>query len=165
MYFGFMGTAQTWFIQEIVTTPNTMKNKFIMLALLLCAASCKKQTAIPAGENGKPEPKVYTYRIDVNNYAKPDYGAKVTGDTLIVKINGVTVVNAVGPNVPAYVPELSAKTGDRLYVYYNPGTYIYGQQKVVEYNYLEIMFTGGYKNPSISWGCRCVGVYDDLIHE
>jgi hypothetical protein len=103
-----------------------------------------------------------------------DDDSKATGDTLIIKINDNTVYNKTGSVIPYSLSGFKAKTGDKLYIRYNPGKVLYphydsNTKQWEDYIYeqcdLEVTFTGGYYNPHYSKGGRGIVVIEERIQE
>src|SRR4051812_13092325 len=141
----------------------------VFLAGITVLAACKKE-AVAADPAPVKAPVIYKYKMDI--MALTD--SLASKDTLIVKINDKTVINAVAKKIPEYTPNVAISTGDRLYIRFNPGQVYFphynpatrqNEDYITGLNALEVLFTGGYKNPHIKFDCRCVGTYSKVISE
>ena len=140
-----------------------MKKIITFISISLIALSCKKDLnpAIPAVQPDVPKQIIYTYNVTLlcdKDIAGP------TGDTLLIKVNDVIKFNNKGNNIPSSA-SFMAKTGDRLFIHYNPGTVPYGSGTIAAQNKLALDFnstTGGFYEIQFD-NCRCVGDYNNLI--
>ncbi len=154
-----------------------MKNKIFRLttvfaALVLAFSSCNKQKAItpivPAEGTGQTSFKYTVSVINNKDVGDPTQSNAISGDTLIIKINGVQKIKQVGASVGGSLT-LSCVTGDRLYIYYNPGKITAPSGVVTAENRLTVYFNegtsgSGYHNYTVDFdGCRCIGEYDQAV--
>lgn len=138
---------------------NTMKSTFGILLISLLAFGCKKDTSnqVPAPDNSAPA-VVYNYNISVIN----EKASLTVGDTLIIKINDAKPMSWAGAAVPTSA-SLKCKSGDKLYIYHNPGTMKSGNETIIQSNVLQVYLDGGIMAPITFKGCRCIGRYDGVV--
>lgn len=134
--------------------------RLLLLAVLF--ASCAKDNIQPA-EPKTVQPTIYNYSMDVLILKDPNN--KTYGDTLTIRVNGKTIYNKIG-STPEYIADIKVKTGDNLYLYYNPGLVDAGTYGVIaQYNVLECKFTGGQRNPYIKFNTRGPAKYEGVLKE
>lgn len=137
-----------------------MKKIALFILAVTVASGCKKTDTsnhVLAPENGAP-PVSYNYNLSMIN----DRTDETLGDTLIIKINDVIKLKSTGAAIPK-ATDFKCKSGDKLYVYHNPGTVPYNNTRIVQSNKLILYPDGGIMGPISFKGCRCVGQYEDYL--
>jgi hypothetical protein len=143
-----------------------MKKAALFILVIALAQGCKKtdtSNQVLAPENGAP-PVTYNYNLSVIN-DKPEEtttSEKTIGDTLIIKINDVIKLKSMGSAIPK-ATEFKCKSGDKLYVYHNPGTVLYNNKNIIQSNKLILYPDGGVMSPISFNGCRCIGTYEGYL--
>lgn len=120
------------FLLILLKQTYNMKKIIYFSFLIVLFISCKKQETAPAKPVETPQVQSTFYNVFVISRAK-----NFTGDTLRVKLNDNPVFTKIGSSVDN-TWTLVAKTGDRLNVYYNPGTVLYNNSTIADENGLII---------------------------
>jgi hypothetical protein len=137
-----------------------MKNILSIIFLAVLAFGCKKGNEPNPDQTAAATPKKeYNYTVSVIN--KKDQNAGVIGDTLILKINNVQKIKQTGAQVTEAFT-FTCKTGDKVYLYYNPGKIASGQKYIVYENWLTMYFNSLNNYETSFDGCRCIGVYNEV---
>ena|SRR6218665_1769476 len=138
-----------------------MKKAALFILAIAIAQGCKKADSsnqVLAPENGAP-PVTYNYNLSLINDRVEN---ETLGDTLIIKINDEVKLKSVGAAIPK-ATDFKCKSGDKLYVYHNPGTTLYNNTRIIQSNKLVLYPDGGVMSPITFNGCRCIGVYEGTL--
>lgn len=137
-----------------------MKNLLFIIFLTALTFGCKKGNEPHPDQSEAATPKKeYSYTVSVINLK--DQNAGVIGDTLILKINNVQKIKQTGAQVTEGFT-FTCKTGDKVYLYYNPGKIASGQNYIVYENRLTMYFNSLNNYEASFNGCRCIGVYNEV---
>jgi hypothetical protein len=137
-----------------------MKKAALFILVITLVQGCKKtdtSNQVLAPENGAP-PVTYNYILSMIN----DKTDETVGDTLIIKINDVIKLNSTGAAIPK-ATDFKCKSGDKVYVYHNPGKVLYANSWIVQSNKLILYPDGGVMGPISFNGCRCIGKYEGTL--
>lgn len=157
----------------------------LLLAMIFVLTSCEKDKKTdPAPAPNTKKEYQYTLHLMISpsypegDIKDPDAG-KVIGERLVIKVNDEIKCDKGDMKVPPTAPfnfSLSVKTGDHLYIMFDPGKFKYinrdpatgdWRDSLHVENSLEAYTTGGHKNHTISFKPlgRAVGVYDQVVTE
>lgn len=151
-----------------VTMDNAFKklNLALVLLALVFVSSCKKPEPPEEPVDSSPKRDVITYRLTVvPNADIPTHNNN--GDTLQIKINGVSYVyskGSVGESYGTTIPPL--KTGDVVYVYYNPGKVVFNGKTMIDENGLSVYVDYNQNTSNLllkEFKCRCIGVFETTL--
>jgi hypothetical protein len=134
-----------------------MKTKLICLLTAIALISCKKTEVKPVYQEPKKD------LLPITNYILTiiPNTSNLTGDTLILKINNVLIFRKYGTGIAEYYGGIKVKTGDRLSVYYNPGTYQDNGSTLVDFNNLHLFLD---YNQVWETKCKCLLNYDKILN-
>ena len=133
------------------------KVKFIVLAALAIGVvyACKKKVDDPPPAQA-PDPvrDEITYWLTINPRAEN----KTNKDTLIIKLNGNSLLTSKGSVADSYGP-YQVRTSDKLSVYYNPGTIVTTKSVTINDENGLLLSLDYNANDNIilkEYSCRCV---------
>ena len=130
-------------------------NSLIFAVLMMgIVYACKKKVDDPPPAQVPPQTRdEISYWLTVNPRAEN----KSNKDTLIIKLNGNSIITAKGIVADAYGP-YQVRTSDKLSVYYNPGVVVTTKSvTVIDENSLLLSLDYNANDNMIlkEYGCRC----------
>lgn len=128
---------------------------FLTVLAIALLSSCKKSTVQP---NPTPQPTpVYSYTASVilSNDTTVAYG-----DTLIIKVNEKVIINKGHRQIPSSIENIQLKTGDKLYIRYNPGNIYWPHYDSVKMQWIDYITA---QNDLVMSITSCVFEYQDEI--
>jgi len=153
-----------------------MKNLSIICLLLVLAvlSGCKKPDAREEVIVEGPKRDVINYRLTI--VTRTETGVTNSnshnGDTLVVKVNGNKIVDVKGSVGDYYGGSggnsalFTVKTGDVVWVYYNPGKVVFNGNTMIDENGLAVYADYNNNRSNLllkEFACRCIGVYQTTM--
>lgn len=129
--------------------------KTIIIIFTIALISCKKTEV-------KPIEPIKTVLTPVNNYTLTIIPNNIhyISDTLRVWINGTLLISKINNSIAQNYSGIKVKTGDKLEIYYYPGTVLYENNYIMDENNLSLFLDN-----SQIWEtkCRCLLNYNKII--
>ena len=131
--------------------------KKLLIIFTIALISCKKTEVKPVYQEPKKD------LLPITNYILTiiPNTSNLVGDTLILKINNVLVFRKYGAGIAEYYGGIKVKTGDRLGVYYNPGTINDNNVIKTDINNLHLFLDC---NQVLETKCTCILNYDKILN-